>query len=175
MPHGNHVTATQLFELAQSKGLSISLSTIYRQLAALETQGLVQSIGLVRRRARVYEIAPQEKHYHLICIACGRTTEFSDHILNQFGESMARKVGYEFYNSRFDLFGYCQDCQQPEPPLSEDDIIDNLQQLTQSLEQSLNSIRHKRTGQTPVFSNVGEKRLEKIINKVTQLVAALKP
>jgi Fur family transcriptional regulator, ferric uptake regulator len=174
VPNGTHVTATDLFELATSKGVPISISTIYRQLAALEASGAILGVGTVSARGRAYEITPSEKHYHLICMDCRRTVEFFDPVLSQFGESMATRAGYEFHDSRFDLFGFCQDCRQKDDTPSQEEVFEDLQRLSSSFEQELGGLRNKKHKASSNTLDTKKNKLAEIVNEFARLLATLK-
>lgn len=172
IPNGTHVTAAELFELAQSKGQPISLSSVYRHLATLESRGAV--LGIACARGRIYEVSPAEKHHHLICMACGRTTEFVDPILSHLGENMAKEVGFEYLNSRYDIFGFCQNCRPADQYPEQEEIIQNLESAIASFVDTLTSLRHQKKKSGREVLQAAEKRLEQIVDDIAQVIAMLK-
>jgi Fur family ferric uptake transcriptional regulator len=110
LPQGTHITACEVYERVQQAGLNLSLSTVYRTLGLLKAQGVVQALS--GEHGSRYEAHDDDHdHDHLICLSCGFTVEFVDDLLKGFGQVLAKRNGYEFKRSRFDLYGLCQECQ----------------------------------------------------------------
>lgn len=110
VPQGTHLTAAEVYQLAKESGADLSLSTVYRTLGLLKAEGSISSVS--GEHGIRYEPHDEDHdHDHLICLECGYTVEFVDELLQGFGQVLARKNGYEFKRSRFDLYGLCQQCQ----------------------------------------------------------------
>jgi Fur family ferric uptake transcriptional regulator len=110
LPQGIHLTAGEVYDRVQQAGLNLSLSTVYRTLGLLKAEGVVQALS--GEHGSRYEAHDDDyDHDHLICLSCGYTVEFVDDLLKGFGQVLAKKSGYEFKSSRFDLYGLCQECQ----------------------------------------------------------------
>lgn len=109
LPKGTHLTASEVFEKARELGLDVSLSTVYRTLHRLKIIGDVSTVS--GDRGVRYETAEDgEDHDHLICLGCGVTIEFVDDLIRGFGKTVAQRKGFEHKNSRFDILGYCSNC-----------------------------------------------------------------
>jgi Fur family ferric uptake transcriptional regulator len=109
LPKGMHLTAPEVFEKARELGLDVSLSTVYRNLHRLRADGNVMTVGGDRGlRYETAEAGPE--HDHLICLGCGLTIEFVDELIRGFGKNVAQRKGFEHLSSRFDILGYCADC-----------------------------------------------------------------
>jgi Fur family ferric uptake transcriptional regulator len=109
LPKGMHLTAPEVFEKARELGLDVSLSTVYRNLHRLRADGNVMTVGGDRGlRYETAEAGPE--HDHLICLGCGLTIEFVDELIRGFGKNVAQRKGFEHLSSRFDILGYCEDC-----------------------------------------------------------------
>lgn len=109
LPEGVHLSAQEIHEKAQAQGLDLSLATVYRALNDLSQKGIINTVGGdVKKR---YEGKAQNPdHDHLICVSCGFTVEFKDDLVSGFGDMLAKRKGYEFSSSRFDIFGLCGEC-----------------------------------------------------------------
>lgn len=85
-------------------------TTIYRELAFLEGEGLIQKIEFgdgVRR----YERAEMEHHHHLVCIECKKVADV--HLAEDLDvqeRSIARKTGFKILNHSLEFFGLCSKC-----------------------------------------------------------------
>jgi Fur family transcriptional regulator, ferric uptake regulator len=109
LPRGTHLTAAEVYRQARSKGLKVSLSTVYRTLNNLSLVGQVNAF--VGERGRRYEAADGERdHDHLICVKCGWTMEFEDKLIHGFGKTVAERKHYDYRHSRFDIYGICSSC-----------------------------------------------------------------
>jgi len=111
LPQGQHISAQELRDRVVECGGEVSLSTIYRALDRLSEEGEIRSI--MSARGQLWEAVVAEDHHdHLICTKCGLTIEFHDDLLSGFGRSVAERKGYEYQESRFDIFGFCKDCKE---------------------------------------------------------------
>lgn len=109
MPQGVHLSAQELHDKIVQDGDAVSLSTIYRALERLQASGEVRSI--MSTRGQLWESAHHDdQHDHLICTSCGITIEFSDSQVSGFGKTVAKRKGFRYQESRFDIFGYCSKC-----------------------------------------------------------------
>lgn len=151
LPKGQHLTAHQVYKRAQEMGVKVSLSTVYRTLNLLSLTGNVSTVsGEQGRRYESREIG--DDHDHLICLKCGLTVEFSDDLLKGFGKVVSERKGFDHHSSRFDIFGFCNQCKLQREDLKVDkaiialeDIIANWQDLTDSLEQAGQALENGKT------------------------------
>jgi Fur family transcriptional regulator, ferric uptake regulator len=145
LPQGTHLTAPEVFERAKERGLDVSLSTVYRNLHRLRAHGHVITVG--GDRGLRYETAEAEhEHDHLICLSCGLTIEFVDELIRGFGKNVAQRKGFEHLSSRFDILGYCNDCnaKDTEHRIQQsteifEGMLENLSEITSLVKQALES------------------------------------
>ncbi|NPV81794.1 MAG: transcriptional repressor [Firmicutes bacterium] len=80
-----HLTAEQIYRIARAQGLKLGLTTVYRTLMDLERLGLVARLEIGKGPAR-YELTPThtQPHYHLVCLRCGRISEVTVSIPEDF-------------------------------------------------------------------------------------------
>src|SRR5918995_6985737 len=71
----DHPDVVELHRRAAAVDDRISLSTVYRTVKLLETEGIIERLDLKDGRAR-YERAPQQHHDHLIDLESGDVVEF---------------------------------------------------------------------------------------------------
>ncbi|MBU6453499.1 MAG: transcriptional repressor [Cyanobacteria bacterium REEB67] len=108
VPQGTHLTTAEIFELAKTAGLKVSLSTIYRAIDKLQAEGFVQTVRTPR--AAAFESSSQRaNHDHLICFQCGETLE-CESIFSELGELIAQRNGFKFQHSELILKGLCEKC-----------------------------------------------------------------
>jgi len=139
LPQGIHLTAGEVFDRVQQSGLNLSLSTVYRTLSMLKAEGVVQSLS--GEHGSRYEAHDDDHdHDHLICLSCGYTVEFVDELLKGFGQVLAKRSGYEFKRSRFDLYGLCQDCQAKSEQFKIKQALATLESAQDQLERAESSV-----------------------------------
>lgn len=139
VPQGTHLTAAEVFQLAKDAGADLSLSTVYRTLGLLKAEGSISSVS--GEHGIRYEPHDEDHdHDHLICLECGFTVEFVDELLQGFGQVLAKKSGYEFKRSRFDLYGLCEQCQSKSGEHKVRQAITCLQDIQENTEKLQNLI-----------------------------------
>jgi Fur family transcriptional regulator, ferric uptake regulator len=72
--------------------------------------GLVERLDLPNGE-HVYVTCQPSHHHHIICIACGRTTEVEDCGVGAVAREVGRRTGYAIQSHRLQLFAICPECQ----------------------------------------------------------------
>lgn len=87
-------------------------SSVYRNLEALESAGLIRSsmVKWVRRYELGDTLAPH--HHHITCIKCQKVTDFDSTKLERALESAAEDTGYQLTAHSVELRGLCRDCRE---------------------------------------------------------------
>ena len=101
----DHPDANELHRRAREIDDSVSLSTVYRTLAALEDQGMVQRHTFEGEPAR-FETADMPHHDHLIDIDTGDVLEFRSERIERLQKEIAAEYGYDLVHHRLEL--YCR-------------------------------------------------------------------
>ena len=111
---GEHLSAEDVYGALRDKSSDIGLATVYRTLELLVQLGILQRMEFGDGCNR-YEIADIEKnehqHHHLICIKCGKVTEFFDDLLDELEADVAAKSGFKITDHQVKFYGYCKECQ----------------------------------------------------------------
>jgi Fur family ferric uptake transcriptional regulator len=107
----NHVSIEELLAQVRSQDSRVGYATVYRTLKLMTESGIAFERrfgdGLTR-----YELADGEAHHdHLICIECGRITEFEEPEIEALQEKVALRYGYELESHKHELYGVCPECQ----------------------------------------------------------------
>ena len=113
---GEHLTAEDIYDRTRNEYADIGLATIYRTLELFEDLGVV-SVLEFGEGGRRYESALGKDHHHLLCIDCGKITEFNEDLLGELQETVAKESGFQILNHSLRFFGYCKHCKakyQPE-------------------------------------------------------------
>lgn len=106
---GSHLCADQVFRLLTEQGEDIALATVYRVLTQLDEAGAILRQAFDGHKS-VYEINTGGHHDHLVCLKCGRVTEFDDASIEQRQLEVAKDNGYRLAQHSLTLYGYCPDC-----------------------------------------------------------------
>src|ERR1700755_2301446 len=79
-----HLDAAQILRKAAKVDATINRVTVYRTLALLKRQGLVDELDLlhVKGEGHFYERRPQRDHLHMTCLRCGKVQEFESDLFD---------------------------------------------------------------------------------------------
>ncbi len=106
-----HPTAEELFRITHQQDPSLNLSTVYRALHWLETEGLVQSRRFRgERRQERYDSVLQGEHYHFYCTSCQTVTEFNTMLVNAIKAQFELHSGAAIDYGSVVLYGRCAQC-----------------------------------------------------------------
>jgi len=103
-----HWDADEVAYALKEKGTSIGIATVYRGLAALAEQSLIESIQLADKKR--YERADKNHHDHLICTACGSIEEFCEQQIEKLQDLVANERDFTIQGHQLLLFGVCKSC-----------------------------------------------------------------
>lgn len=102
-------SAQQLHALLAEQGVSIGLSTVYRQLASLCAAGEVD-VQLRADGESVFRRCSPRHHHHLTCVECGRTVEVEAAEVEQWADAVGRTHGFSQVSHSVELTGRCGEC-----------------------------------------------------------------
>lgn len=102
-----HPTAEEIYAALKLRVPSISLSTVYRNLAQFEKEGLVTRIQEDNQKAKFD--ANLSSHEHIVCVSCGR---LSDVHLENSSESWTNTTieGFVVLVAKYRFVGICHSC-----------------------------------------------------------------
>jgi Fur family ferric uptake transcriptional regulator len=100
----DHPDAKGIFTRAFVHDPTLSLSTVYRTMKLLETQGAIERHAFEDGVSR-YEHADQQHHDHLIDVETGQVVEFSSPEIEALQAKIAAELGYEIVRHRLELYG----------------------------------------------------------------------
>jgi len=106
-----HLDADELYRLAREKNPRLSLSTVYRSLRLFTRLGLVEELHFEEEHHH-YEEHPSQEHYHLVCLKCGKVTEFESAHIPALKKEVARAFRYKVKGAEIHLSGYCPACRR---------------------------------------------------------------
>ena len=95
--------------VGQDGGPALSLSTIYRNLDALEEVGVVSHTHL-DHRAPTYHLAGHADHLHLVCLTCGAVVEGSVAAADVLVGNLLTRHGFVADVKHMAIHGWCEAC-----------------------------------------------------------------
>ena len=108
---GGHLDAGEIYERVRLRDPRLSLSTIYRTLAALKASGAVRELHLDQEHHH-YELDNDDRHSHLVCMECGRVIEVDSEPFAQVAQAVGQSHGFDVAAAQVELTGRCADCRQ---------------------------------------------------------------
>jgi len=108
---GGHLDAGEIYEHTRLRDPRLSLSTIYRTLAALKESGAVRELHLDQEHHH-YELDNQDRHSHLVCLKCGRVIEVDGEPFAQVAQAVGQAYGFDVAAAQVELTGLCAECRQ---------------------------------------------------------------
>ncbi len=105
-----HLNAEQVYKILLSENEEVGLATIYRVLTQFEAAGLVTRHHFEGGNS-VFELNKGQHHDHVVCVKCGKVDEFTDQVIEDRQEQIAKKLGYELTDHSLYLYGLCPKCQ----------------------------------------------------------------
>lgn len=113
------VSAADVFARLQTRGASVGLATVYRNLAALAAEGTLDQLRSPDGTMLFRECDNTLHHHHLVCRNCGKTQEFQLDGLEETLNKLAHQRGYTEIEHVVELTGVCADCAVSTPDTPE--------------------------------------------------------
>ncbi|MDO8120232.1 Fur family transcriptional regulator [Isoptericola sp. b490] len=111
-------SAQQLHELLRARGTEIGLATVYRTLAALADEGVVDVLRTSDGEQVFRRCARSEHHHHLVCRQCGRAEEIDGPGVEAWADRTGAAHGFTAIEHTVELTGVCADCRAAQGGLS---------------------------------------------------------
>jgi Fur family transcriptional regulator, ferric uptake regulator len=107
----DHISAEEIFRQAHAKYPYLNISTVYRTLELLKTQGLVAESDLGGGRL-VYHPVGKAHHHHLVCRKCGGVQDVDESVFDRLSLELKRQYGFEAELEHMAIFGTCKKCKR---------------------------------------------------------------
>ena len=104
-----HVSALEVAAHVQAELPGVNLSTIYRTLDLLVSEGLVLRTELGAGQV-VYEPAHDHLHHHVVCRSCGAVAHVHDEVLGDLSARVDAACGFALGGEEITLFAHCPAC-----------------------------------------------------------------
>ena len=96
-------------ELAK-RGAKVGLSTVYRALASMATEGQVDTL-LRDDGETLYRYCEEvAHHHHLVCRICGATIEVDGPTVESWTQRIAAQNDFDEVSHTLEIFGRCANC-----------------------------------------------------------------
>jgi Fur family ferric uptake transcriptional regulator len=103
------VTAQDLWRRLRERDSSTGLATVYRTLALLSEQGVVDSFSH-HGSELCYRLCGEAHHHHLVCTSCHRVVEVEQCGLGDWLDEVSRRHGFVATDHRVEIAGLCKSC-----------------------------------------------------------------
>lgn len=106
-----HLSVDEIEQRLRVDGERIGKATIYRTLDLLVRSQLVEEHDFGEGFKRYeHRLSRQPEHEHLICMECGRVTEFQSPELSGLESRVRKEFGFHPARHRLEIYGLCSDC-----------------------------------------------------------------
>lgn len=107
----SHPSAEELHRIVRQQYPDIHLSTVYRTLRWLESEGLVSSRWFEgERRQERFDPALPIEHHHFLCTRCGKVIEFDSLMVDEIVEQFELEFQANIEATTLVLYGACASC-----------------------------------------------------------------
>ena len=105
-----HLDADEIYALARKQNPRISLSTVYRTLQKLKQLGVIDEHDFGETHHH-YELKSKDEHYHLVCLDCGKITEFKLPV-EEYIRNIPAAKNFKILSTEVKVSGYCEKCRK---------------------------------------------------------------
>ena len=106
-------SARQIADALDAQG--VSLSAVYRNLTALESQGMIRRAPKDGGHEILYRFTQADtcrQHLHLSCSRCGKTFHMDVQATNSLVEQVSQSADFQLDRSNTVLYGVCGACRR---------------------------------------------------------------
>ena len=107
----DHISAEEIFKQAHAKYPYLNISTVYRTLELLKTQGFVAESDLGGGRL-VYHPVGKAHHHHLVCRKCGGVQDVDESVFDRLEDVLKKRYGFNADMEHMAIFGTCKKCKR---------------------------------------------------------------
>ncbi|MDO4641321.1 MAG: ferric iron uptake transcriptional regulator [Neisseria sp.] len=108
-----HLSAEDVYRILLEEDVEIGVATIYRVLTQFEQAGILLRHHFETGKA-VYELNVGGHHDHIVCVKCGKVTEFHNEDIEHLQDKIARENGFRIVDHALYMYGICSECQKRE-------------------------------------------------------------
>lgn len=105
-----HISIDEIYENIKESNPSMSLATIYKNLASMQEAKIIDEVKLPNQKQR-YELT-KNPHIHLICENCGKIVDMElNGSLESLKKTCANASSFDVKEASVVLLGICPQCQ----------------------------------------------------------------
>ncbi len=108
LEHEGHFGADDLYVKMKNSNSAVSRATVYNTLELLSQCDLISKRNFGDNITRFESNFKKQTHDHLICVDCGKITEFSDPRIKKLPQEICDNFDFEFNSYSFNIFGRCK-------------------------------------------------------------------
>ncbi len=105
-----HFTSEELYARVKRANSRVGYTTVYRTLRLLCECGLADERHFKDGLTRFEPAHARRHHDHLVCMGCGKITEFRNDSIERLQRQVAEEYGFELLDHRHEMYGRCKDC-----------------------------------------------------------------
>ena len=106
----HHLKDDEIYVQARKRESGIGRTTVFRTLKLLEQCGLADRVDAADGTPR-FELKHDRPHHdHMVCVECGRITEFQSPQMELHQNQAIKDHGFEALWHRHEIFGRCRAC-----------------------------------------------------------------
>jgi Fur family transcriptional regulator, peroxide stress response regulator len=105
----SHPTADEIYARVRGKLPRISLGTVYRNLQALASDGVIRSFS---DGSRTRYDGTMHEHYHVKCLVCGRVGDMPPEAAGEMKNRASDKSDFRIVGYRVEFVGICPECER---------------------------------------------------------------
>jgi Fe2+ or Zn2+ uptake regulation protein len=109
---GQHATFDEIYQDVRKQAPHISPATVYRNLETFSRYRLIHGNELAG--GKVYELATEDGHHHLICHKCWGDVQILDTAVNKLFSELGEQTGFLVLGEHFIFMGLCPECRKAE-------------------------------------------------------------
>ena len=119
-----HLSADDLVDIIRREDKRLSRATVYRTLQWMVDAGIARKVDFGEGRFRFEHSYRQPRHFHLICKACHRSSEFLSSDIETVVEEVAAARHFTAEQSVVQIHGTCEECRTGRPSATGDGHAD---------------------------------------------------
>lgn len=110
----DHFDAETLYNNMKNSGYRVSRATIYNTLELLIDSDLIAKHQFGKNLTQYEKSFGFKQHDHLICVNCGKVTEFCEPRIQEIKDNVSEYFNFEVAEHSLNLYGKCRDNCSPQ-------------------------------------------------------------
>lgn len=102
------LSAVEIYNRAESGGITVWLSTVYRTLDLLSEKGVVLKTAVLDSDMAYYELRRQGHRHYAVCVDCHKIVPMAGCPLGDYKPKVTDD--FRVLGHRVEMYGYCKDC-----------------------------------------------------------------